>query len=92
MQVLTEPFSETGIVIGPYRLVISHCLSNIQPASGPSLRVVSEFIDNFIESLQSFLGISLGKLEVAHIPSIIMRSVSTPLSRIDFAAWYSSLK
>ena len=34
-------------MIGPYRLVISHCLSNIQPASCPSLRVVSEFIDNF---------------------------------------------
>ena len=50
-----EAFRSTGIVIRPFTPRISHRLSILQPASGPSSPVVWDFVDAFIESLQPFL-------------------------------------
>lgn len=50
-----ETFRETGIVIRPFRPEISHRLSILQPASGPSSPVVLDFVDTFVESLRPFL-------------------------------------
>ena len=50
-----EAFRSTGIVIRPFTPRISHRLSILQPASGPSSPVVLDFVDAFIESLQPFL-------------------------------------
>ena len=50
-----EAFRSTGVVIRPFSPKISHRLSILQPASGPSSPVVLDFVDTFVESLQPFL-------------------------------------
>lgn len=50
-----EAFRPTGIVIRPFRPNVSHRLSILQPASGPSSPIVLDFIDEFVASLRPFL-------------------------------------
>lgn len=50
-----EAFRNTGIIIRPFRPKISHRISVLMPASGPSSPVVLDFVDSFVESMQPYL-------------------------------------
>ncbi|MCP4821714.1 MAG: LysR family transcriptional regulator [Shimia sp.] len=50
-----EAFRSSGIVIRPFAPQIFHRLSILQPASGPSTPIVLDFVDMFVESLQSYI-------------------------------------